>query len=63
MPCNTIQYNAIPYGAMKRNNMHLWAQNCKFSAIGAIQRPAEQTNGHLPENQRYLELPQDMGML
>ena len=59
MPCDTIQYNEIPYGAMQRNNMHFWAQNCKFSTIGAIQQPAGQTNGHLLETQRYLELPQD----
>ena len=32
-----------------------------ISATGAIQRPAEQPNGHLPENQRYPEFSQDMG--
>ena len=30
-------------------------------AIGAVKRPAERPNGHLPENRRYPELPQDMG--
>ena len=29
-------------------------------AIGAEKRPAERPPGHLPENQRYPELPQDM---
>ena len=32
-------------------------------AIGAEKRPAERPNGHLPENQSYPELPQDMGDL
>ena len=32
-------------------------------AIGAMKRPAERPNGHLPENRRYPELPQDMGDL
>ena len=34
-----------------------------FWAIGAIKRPAERPNGHIPENQSYPELPQDMGDL
>ena len=38
-----------------------WAQKGPLSAIGAEKRPAERPNGHLPENQRYPELPQDMG--
>ena len=37
--------------ALKRS---LWA-------IGAKKQPAEQPNGHLLENRRYPELPQDMG--
>ena len=42
---------------------HFWAQKGPLWAIGAEKRPAERPNGHLPENQRYPELPQDMGML
>ena len=41
----------------------LWSPKRPFWAIRAIIRPAKQPNGHLPENQRYPELPQDMGML
>ena len=40
---------------------HFWAQKGPLWAIGAKKRPAERPNGHLPENQRYPELPQDMG--
>ena len=40
---------------------HFWAQKGPLWAIGAEKRPAERPNGHLPENQRYPELPQDMG--
>ena len=40
-----------------------WAQKGPLWAIGAKKRPAERPNGHLPENQRYPELPQDMGDL
>jgi len=39
---------------------HFWAQKGPLWAIGAKKRPAERPNGHLPENQRYPELPQDM---
>ena len=39
------------------------AQKGPFWAISARKRPAEQPNGHLPENRRYPELPQDMGKL
>ena len=38
-----------------------WAQKGALWAIGAEKRPAERPNDHLPENQRYPELPQDMG--
>ena len=34
-----------------------------FWAIGARKGPSEQPNGHLPENRRYPELPQDMGKI
>ena len=40
---------------------HFWAQKGPLWAIGAKKRPAERPNDHLPENQRYPELPQDMG--
>ena len=33
----------------------------QFLAIRARKRPAEQPNRHLPETQRYPELPQDLG--
>ena len=42
---------------------HLWAQKGPLWAIGAEKRPAERPNGHLPENESYPELPQDMWML
>ena len=42
---------------------HFWAQKGSFWAIGPKKRPAERPNGHLPENQRYPELPHDMGDL
>ena len=42
---------------------HFWAQKGPFWAIGPKKRPAERPNGHLPENQRYPELPHDMGDL
>ena len=47
-----IRFLAIfAFLALKRS---LWA-------IGAKKQPAEQPNGHLLENRRYPELPQDMG--
>ena len=39
----------------------LCAQKEPLWAIGAEKQPAERPNNHLPENQRYPELPQDMG--
>ena len=42
---------------------HFWAQKGLLWAIGAEKRPAEWPNHHLPENQSYPELPQDMGDL
>ena len=42
---------------------HFWAQKGTLWAIGAEKWPAERPNGHLPENRRYPELPQDMGDL
>ena len=41
-------------------NQHFWAPKGPLWAIGATKRPAEWPNGHLPENRRYPELPQDM---
>ena len=41
----------------------LFAQKGPFWAIGARKRLAEQPNGHVTENRRYPELPQDMGKL
>ena len=38
-----------------------WAQKGRLWAIGAKKRPAERPNDHLPENQSYPELPEDMG--
>ena len=51
--CNTITYKAIPCSiiqchAIQWYNMHFWSQI---------------PNSHLPKNQRYPELPQDMWML
>ena len=40
-----------------------WALKGPLWAIGAMKRSAERPNGHLPENRRYPELPQDMGDL
>ena len=39
------------------------AQKGPFWAIGARKRPAERPNGHLQENRRYPELPEDMGKI
>ena len=54
-------------GFAQRNDFepkqHFWAQKGPLWAIGAEKRPAERPNGHLPENRRYPELPQDMGVL
>ena len=41
--------------------LHFWPPKRPLCAIGALKRPAERPNGHLPENRRYPELPQDMG--
>ena len=46
-----------------QKKQRFWAQKGPLWAIGAEKRPAERPNGHLPENQWYPELPQDMGML
>ena len=40
-----------------------WLKKELFWAIGARKRLTEQPNGHLPENQRYPGLPQDMGKI
>ena len=40
-----------------------WAQKGPLLAIGATTRPVKRPSDHLLENQRYPELPQDMGML
>ena len=48
------------YGRSVEKNWFL-PQKGPFLAIGARKWPAQQPNGHLPENQRYPELPQDMG--
>ena len=37
-----------------------WAQKGPFWAIGAMKRPAERPKGHILENWRCPELPQDM---
>ena len=50
------------YGRSVEKNWFL-PQKGPFWAIGARKRPAEQPNGHLPENQRYPELAQDMGKI
>ena len=42
---------------------HFWAQKGPLLAIGATTRPVQRPNDHLLENQRYPELPQDMGDL
>ena len=46
-----------------QKKQRFWAQKGPLWAIGAENRPAERPNGHLPENQSYPELPQDMGDL
>ena len=76
---DTKQFHAVPYDAMQYNGkhknlicgpffisgrkQHFWAPRRPLWAIGAEKRPAERPNGQLPENQRYPELPQDMGDL
>ena len=50
-------------GCPQKNGFHKMAQKGPFCEIGAMKRPAEPPNGHLPENQSYPELPQDMGDL
>ena len=42
---------------------HFWTPKGPLWAIGATKRPARRPNGHLQENRRYPELPQDMGDL
>ena len=63
--CNNI-YNTIlkiAYDTFKTKTEQFWPQKEPFWAFGARKRPAEQPNGHLPENRRYPKLPQDMGNL
>ena len=47
----------------RTKNSTLGLKKRPFWAIGAMKQPAERPNDHLPENQRYSELPQDMGDL
>ena len=52
-----VDHKKTGFGPKKQ---HFWAPKGPLWAIGATKRPAEQPNGHLPENQRYPEFPQDM---
>ena len=55
---HTLQYLAIPF-----RTEHYFPRKEPFWVIGARKRPAEQPNGNLQENQRYPELPEDMGKI
>ena len=63
MQCNTLQYCKIAYNTLETKTEHYWPQKGPFWAIGVRKRPTEQPNRHLLENQRYPDLPQDMGKL
>ena len=52
-----VDHKKTGFGPKKE---HFWATKGPLWAIGATKRPAERPNGHLPENRRYPELPQDM---
>ena len=43
--------------------LHLWPQKGQFWAIGAEKRMAKRPNNHIPDNQMYPGLPQEMGKL
>ena len=53
----------IAYDAFQTKTEHFWTNLEPFWAIGVRKRPAERTNGHLPENRRHLKLPWDMGKI
>ena len=63
MQFNTLQYCTIAYDTFQTKREHYWLKKGPFWAIGARKWPAEQSNGHLVENRRHPELPQDMWML
>ena len=52
-----VDHKKTGFGPQKQ---HFWAPKGPLWAIGAMKRPAEWPNDHLPENQRYPEFPQDM---
>ena len=53
--------HGCPQKMVSGQKQHFWTPKGPLWAIGAQKRPAERPNRHLPENQRYPELPQDMG--
>ena len=59
MQFNTIQYDKIADNTFQTKTEHYCPQKEPVWTIGARKRPAEQLNGHLLENRRYAELPQD----
>ena len=58
-----ILLQLVRQGGRRGQKIAFLAQKGPFWAISARKRAAEQPNGHLPENRRYPELPQDMGKL
>ena len=56
----TIFFEAVHEKLIFGRKHHFWAQKGPFWAIGAMKRPAERPNGHLPENRSY---PEDVGVL
>ena len=56
-------WRASPKNGFLSKKQHFWPQKGLFWAIRARKQPAKQPNGHLPENQMYPKLPQDMGKL
>ena len=53
----------IAYDAFWTKTEHFQPKKGPFWVIGARKRPAERPNGHLPENRRHPELPEDMGKI
>ena len=47
----------------RAKKLRFWTPKGPLWAIGAMKRPAERPNGHLPKNRTYTELPQDMGKI
>ena len=59
----TIFFQAGHKNLFQAKKQCFWTPKGPLWAIGATKRPAKRPNDHLPENQSYPELPQDMGDL